>query len=234
MVRIKKQVRKNQKKVNNIIDFLMEYESVFRFSRNRLIFPENLVSHIGMVTILGTYIMDAINDDWVSDNPDARYLDPMFSDHDYGDFLKFAVVHDMDEIVTGDIARPTKYANGVVLRSLKSLEEQSVERIVKDYNLPEGWDYRWHVAKEGKAGYVLKVSDFLCVIATCYREINLYGNKQFSKVAAEACDFGIELVNNLQEIERNTESIRRDVIYILQKLPEFVLSGMKLIDRRIM
>jgi 5'-deoxynucleotidase YfbR-like HD superfamily hydrolase len=221
------------KNVNDIINFIIKYESVFRFSRNRLIFPENLVSHIGTVTILGTYIMDMINDLWVESEEDKLFArnQPVFSVYDYAAFMRRAVVHDMDEIVTGDIVRPTKYANEDILKHLKALEERSVEKIIEEHRLPERWKTEWENAKNDFVGLVLKVADLLSVMITCYRECVLFSNKQFEEVAQEAIEFAKEFLGKLEE-RRDRSKYEGGEKLVINQLHTFILSSIEIIDRR--
>lgn len=223
----------NQRSVNDIIKFITKYESVFRFSRNRLLFPENLVSHIGIVTILGTYMMDDINYSWallIDDPEDVKDDQLIFSAKDYAAYMRRAVVHDMDEIVTGDIVRPTKYANEVILSNLKELEERSVDTLVEEYHLPTKWKSEWKQAKKDRVGLILKTADLMSVMITCYRECILFSNRQFMEVADEAIDFSTEYFFTLKQEKDKSEN---DVTtYVLDAVMSWVLSSIKLLDRR--
>jgi 5'-deoxynucleotidase YfbR-like HD superfamily hydrolase len=223
----------NQKNVSKIVDFIIEYESVFRFSRNRLIFPENLVSHIGTVTILGCYLMDTINDMWLAEGDEKEKFkrEYLFSSNDYKLFMRRAVVHDMDEIVTGDIARPTKYANADILKHLKILEEKSVGQIVEEFELPLIWKAEWRIAKSDVVGLVVKVTDLLSVIVTCHREYGLYGNNQFRKVIQEATEF-ISEFSDIIKAKRDGIDDNVGDKFILDKLIYFVDSATEVAKRR--
>jgi 5'-deoxynucleotidase len=172
-----------------VIKFINEYESIFRFSRSRLIWPETLLQHAGEVAIIGGYLMD---------------MTGAFTPEEYAEFMRRALTHDMEEIVTGDIARPTKYANEELKNKLKELERISAKQVVEHYELPKEWLHSWSHAKEGKIGWVLKIADCATVLMTCYREIGLVSNKSFEKVGLEALKFAKELLEELNTKLENT------------------------------
>lgn len=169
-------------KIPSVINFINEYESIFRFSRSRLVWPETLMQHAGEVAIIGGYLMDSIG---------------RFTPEEYAEFMRRALFHDMEEIVTGDIARPTKYANEDLKNKLKELEYISANQVVEHYELPKEWLDSWMHAKEGKIGWVVKVADCIAVLMTCYREVGLTSNKAFIKVADEALKYSEELIQEL-------------------------------------
>jgi 5'-deoxynucleotidase len=169
-----------------IFKFVNEYESIFRFSRSRLIWPETLMQHAGEVAIIGGYLIDHINSQ-----------KPTFSEMDYAEFMRRALVHDMEEVITGDIARPTKYANEELKNKLKELEYLSAVQVINHYELPHRWITSWNTAKEGRIGWLVKVADCATVMMTCYREIGLVSNKSFIRVGEEAVKYARALVEEL-------------------------------------
>jgi 5'-deoxynucleotidase YfbR-like HD superfamily hydrolase len=123
-----------------------------------------------------------------------------------------AVVHDMDEIITGDIVRPTKYASPEILVILKKLEEDSIGKVIERFDLPVRWEEDWRQAKKDNVGMLLKVADTLAVVMTCYREVTLYSNNQFIKVAEEAYAYIEELSYKLSGLIPQTDD-RSQKIY---------------------
>lgn len=97
--------------------------------------------------------------------------------------LQKCLFHDIDEVITGDIPRNTKYATSEVHSELNKVAEGAVRLIEDSVHIPifEVWD----TAKEGKEGKILKVVDMLCVVKKCITEINLRGNLSFLKVVSE-------------------------------------------------
>lgn len=198
-------------KVRNLLNFISEYESVNRFSRNHLVRPENLVHHVGVVSIICAFLLNKMSEE---------YEEELFSSQECCSLMMRAVVHDMDEIITGDIVRPTKYASPEILVLLKKLEEESIGKVIERFDLPVRWEEDWRQAKKDKVGMLLKVADSLAVVMTCYREVTLYSNNQFIKVAAEALghmrDFSLKLSALIADEE--SEKIIKVYRYLLDAI----------------
>lgn len=168
--------RYSHREAKDLFKFISEYESVKRFSRNHLVIPENLVSHVGVVSIICAYLLSKMSE---------HYEEELFTPSECCSIMMRAVVHDMDEVITGDIVRPTKYASEEMLALIKKLEEQSIGKVIEKFDLPDRWESDWRKAKQDLPGLIVKVADVMAVVMTCYREVHLYSNNQFIKVAEE-------------------------------------------------
>lgn len=99
------------------------------------------------------------------------------------ELLQKCLLHDVDEVITGDIPRNTKYATPLVHEELNSVAETAVKMIEESLEVPI---YEtWSSAKENKEGKILKIVDMLCVVKKCITEIELRGNLTFLKVVTE-------------------------------------------------
>lgn len=188
-------MKKNKYSYNEAKDlfkFISEYESVKRFSRNHLVRPENLVHHVGVVSIICAYIVNKMTE---------HYEEELFSTQECCSIMMRAVVHDMDEIITGDIVRPAKYSSGEMLALIKKLEEESIGKVIEKFDLPVRWEEDWHKAKQDIPGLVVKAADLLAVVMTCYREIRLYSNNQFISVAEECLPYMAETMEKFTQTE---------------------------------
>ncbi len=217
-------------KSNDLIRFITDYESVFRFSRNRLVWGETLIHHIGMVVVIGLYMIDTINLQWRKHSPyEALRTDNILTT---GNFLRKAVVHDMDEIATGDIIRPTKYANKELLGLIKELEAIKVKEVIEDYKLPKEWERDWVTAKSDEDGMVLKVADIISVLITCYREVCQFSNRQFKhKVAYDAIEYARELWAHLIDLLSQCEEDDYEEKFLYQKLIDFLSSAIEMVEQ---
>jgi 5'-deoxynucleotidase YfbR-like HD superfamily hydrolase len=202
-----------KRKVRNLLNFISEYESVNRFSRNHLVRPENLVHHVGVVSIICAFLLNKMSEE---------YNEELFNSQECCSLMMRAVVHDMDEIITGDIVRPTKYASPEILDLLKKLEEDSIGKVIERFDLPVRWEEDWRQAKKDKVGMLLKVADTMAVVMTCYREVTLYSNNQFVKVAEEAHAYIEELSYKLSGLIPQTDD-RSKKIY--QFLLDFIIQA---------
>lgn len=156
---------------------IMRTNEVKRYSGVYLQESENLSQHITDVMIMGYMISKKLN---------------MYGENiDIGLFLEKALVHDLDEISTGDIPHNTKYSS----ISMKKESDLLAEKVIKRYSeldeslsdLPETWSH----TKDGKEGVILKLCDILCIVRKSIIEVEIYNNLLFLKISEE-------LVHNLE------------------------------------
>jgi 5'-deoxynucleotidase YfbR-like HD superfamily hydrolase len=172
----------------NILKFLQELESVQRFSKNRPIWQENLVYHIGVVATLSLFLLNKMTEE---------YGEEIFTSQDACELLARSVVHDFGEVITGDIIRPTKYATNGLSEAINCLETRGVKDAIQKYALPKIWEQDWLKGKEDKVGLLLKVADAAAVAVTCRRELWLFSNKSFLKTTAECRTYIEKVVQTL-------------------------------------
>lgn len=132
---------------------------------------------------------------------------------DIGILLEKCLLHDMDEVITGDIPRNTKYASRLVHKEMNNVATRSVQLIegMLSLDLKETWQN----AKDGKEGLILKIVDMLCVAKKCITEIELRGNLTFLKVVSE---LETHLSNVLVDERLNSEFVKEDARKYLKGL----------------
>lgn len=132
---------------------------------------ESLAEHITDVSVMSYLIAKTIQSNFTDDI-------------DLGTLLEKCLLHDIDEVITGDVPRNTKYATKNVHDNLDQVASDAVDLIEKYIGVGgicEVWDF----AKEGKEGAILKIVDMLCVVKKSITEIELRGNLSFLKVVTE-------------------------------------------------
>lgn len=141
------------------------YSSVYQETR------ETLAEHITEVSTMSYLI--------------AKYLNEVCGEKiDIGVLLEKCLLHDMDEVLTGDIPRNTKYATAEVHNELNRVADEAVvmiESLLGEISIKDAWTD----AKKGKEGLILKVVDMLVVVKKSMTEIELRGNLSFLKVITE-------------------------------------------------
>src|SRR5215813_953304 len=93
--------------------------SVNRYSMVHLGNPESVLEHIGMVAMLSSFLAREIN----------------CRDHfcvEIQTVMGKALVHDIDELIVGDVPRPTKYASKQIRAMFKDIESRGVLRVVTE------------------------------------------------------------------------------------------------------
>lgn len=213
----------------NLADFIQDYESIFRFSKNRLVHPETLLQHVGEVAIICLFIVDWLNEEWEECSPwDSTEHQDLFSESSIATILRRALVHDLEEIITGDIARPTKYSSEDLSSMIKKLELSAADAVVNTYKLPD-WTGSWAEAKAGPEGLIVKVADAMTVLLTCYREIILYSNNHFKSVRENASDYVNNMINSLYRKLKLLDESDYENQFITKALIDFLKSGKKLL-----
>lgn len=199
----------------NLIDSpVLNTDNVIRYSLMNQAIPETLSMHITDVALM-SYII-------------ASHLTFMCDeDIDLGEVLEKAVLHDLDEVLTGDVVRPTKYYNDDIHNSLDELAKESIDKISDKLGSPR-LSQIWRNAKSGKSGCIIKLVDMLCVSKKSIIEVKLRGNNYFQKVA-------YEMVHNIEELieyieESDFDFNENSEIYLLDLLSGAKDSMLELID----
>tara|TARA_R110000796_G_scaffold252370_1_gene386284 strand:+ start:1772 stop:2383 length:612 start_codon:yes stop_codon:yes gene_type:complete len=104
---------------------------------------------------------------------------------DIGLALQRAVVHDIDEVVTGDIPRPTKYFSETSKKVFDEIAESGVDQIIDELDVWELPDEaisklrkNWVEAKLGREGFLIALADLSSVVFKIWDEVILLGNKK--------------------------------------------------------
>lgn len=162
---------------------LMNLDHTYRYSGTKLVESESLSQHIVDTIMMGLKVINDIN-----------HLNeiPILSANEY---VMKAVYHDLEEVITGDIPRPLKYYNKSTTASMKEVAD-SVAKGFFDSEFNDGEDHYWiwDHAKDGSAGYILKIVDTLVVANKVVKEVDMLGNMYMLKVAHEVSQYLKELV----------------------------------------
>jgi 5'-deoxynucleotidase YfbR-like HD superfamily hydrolase len=194
--------------LDKISGFIRDYNSIYRFSRTHLVRPETVLQHIAVVSILSLYFADKINEK-------ARDVlgQIVFDAKAKGELFDKIIVHDADEIVTGDVPRPTKYANLDMREKFKSVEISGMKKVIEDYDLPQPWYKNWKHAKDNITGELIRVTDLISVVFTCKSEISSYSNNDFKRISAEVYDYVQEASSEYSTLSRSAEKEKDRFVY---------------------
>lgn len=202
----------------NIIDLfgvISGLASVNRFSMVRLSRPENVLEHTGMVVLICYFLHNQI----------VHELDLKL---DLGTLLGKAVSHDIDEIITGDIARPTKYSSEEFRQCLMKLEVQGVLKIAELLN-DNSLVLHHATAKHGPEGMIVSIADLFAVVYKIWDEVLMQNNylmvrqainvqgylentvSKLKKDGSELALFLLGIVSQLQDVARQAAALDRPV-----------------------
>jgi 5'-deoxynucleotidase YfbR-like HD superfamily hydrolase len=196
------------RKTNEIISRLA---SVKRYSDHRLCNDESVLEHSGYIALICLMISEKLN------NRGAKI--------DIGIVLSKAILHDIDEIVTGDIAMPIKYYSDDLNKEIKKMEFELTKKVFDGIDqktlFPE-----WRHAKAGKEGSIVKLCDFLAVVYKVHDEVVLRGNKTMTDIALGGGEKIHKLIKNCKE---TIEDIRYTDHFCFGLLDEIEMEANELI-----
>lgn len=160
-------------------------DNTIRYSLMYQIKEESLADHIADVGVLSYLLTLRFN----------SYGEKL----NVGGVLEKVLLHDLDEVLTGDIPRSTKYYSEAGLDAMKGVALDAITRLANSLPGSEGLVDKWKSAKQGKEGSVLVLADMLCVARKVVTEVKILGNGYFLKVA-------YEMIGNLNELKKELES----------------------------
>lgn len=149
-------------RLSMIFDVAFKMSAMTRYSQTHLIKSESVLEHTGFVCLLAYYV--------------GRNLIDAGEIINIGKLMEKAVAHDVDEIITGDIPRPTKYYNEGVTTALKGIEDENMEKISDTIGLPTLYE-AWSESKLGAEGSIVALCDCLAVVYKAWYEVKMFGNK---------------------------------------------------------
>ena len=162
----------NNEFLNMINSPICKTNSITRYSGTRQNCPEKLSEHILDVCMMSYYI--------------ARRLEKEGVMVDIGLLLQKGIIHDLDEVLIGDIPRMTKYSSPECHNALKQLASDTAYQMSLDI---DGTEYTYNIWKDDKddtlEGTILRVTDMLSVANKVIYEIEFLGNIGFFKIATE-------------------------------------------------
>jgi 5'-deoxynucleotidase YfbR-like HD superfamily hydrolase len=175
--------------------------SLARYSQTRLVAPESVLQHSGFVALACYFICLELNSR-------AQTLHERVS---VGEAMARAIVHDLDEVAVGDIARPTKYHNAKTIAMFAELKDIAIHKIVKDLHLEPSiaelvlLDH--DKAKDGRSGFVVDLADKLAVVYKLWDECLMRHNYTVIKHAVHLQEksFLPELRSGIKRLQFNTE-----------------------------
>ena len=174
-----------------------------RYSQLHLLREESVLEHTGFVCLFTYLLCEELN--FVKE-------EKVFNT---GLALEGAVVHDIDEVVTGDIPRPTKYYSKSSAKIFHKIAEQGIEQIVNELCLsnPSNVRNRWAFAKEGREGIVVALADLSSVVYKIWEEVILLGNKKLVPQGSQVMNYIYDYRSAISE-----ENLKLNVIGSQQRL----------------
>jgi len=137
--------------------------SIDRYSQTRLMNPESVLEHTGFVCFCSLMI--------------GKELEKAGDTVDFAELLIKATVHDLEEIVTGDIACPTKYWDDRITREIKRVEGEAGKQVLNELDSSGELYTFWESSKHNKEGFIVALADKLAVVYKVNQETMEFGNQ---------------------------------------------------------
>lgn len=196
------------KKVTKDLVFnpVLRSNEVKRYSGVRMQEEESLSQHIFEVSALSYMI--------------ANKLNTFGENLNIEDVLKKCLLHDFDEIVTGDVQRNVKYASPAIKMAMDNVANHGISSLQSKYNDLLGTDFydTWSKAKQGKSGFVIKLADMLVVARKAMIEVKIYNNYSALKVVSELVDHLQNLTTSFEEFKEYKDESKKYLLNIIDDI----------------
>jgi len=177
-------------KERDMIRFIFEQHTrlscILRFNNTPRVVPETVADHSYYVTFLAMLIGDYLTGKGVELNMER--------------ILKMSVLHDMEEIISGDIIKVLK--SGGFKKELDKLNIMSMKFLTGILGKGGGVYFDlWSEAKDKKTleARVIDLADMVACIVYSLKEIHL-GNKYFKEILTYAVKTSLEFSNKIPKI----------------------------------
>ena len=140
----------------NLFEFLHSMSNVRRWSHAYCHKEEFVLEHTAVVAIIALKM-------------------GMDLEVDIGSLMKKAILHDMEEVVTGDVPSPTKYHNPALTDHFHRLERIAAHEVSTVFG---SWSYneRRDAKDETIEGQIIRIADCAAVVFKITQELELGNN----------------------------------------------------------
>jgi 5'-deoxynucleotidase len=179
----------NEMDIVKLFSVAQGMSAIQRYSQLHLLKSESVMEHTGFVCLFTYILCNEINS--VSLHNDKL---------DVGVALQKAIVHDIDEVVTGDIPRPTKYYNKESEKIFNEISEAGIDQIIKELEIKNNnMKKDWQNSKKEKEGLIVAFADLSSVIYKLWEEIVMIKNMKLFRQSEEVTSYLINFEKNIKE-----------------------------------
>lgn len=143
-----------------------------RYSQTKLHAEESILEHSAFVGIVAHMIASEYNNLMSNCNSFKA---------DLGLIAQKALFHDMEEFLTGDIPRTTKYSSPESLEAFEKIADEGMKTVLLSLEISKTSEENsymlWKNSKEGFEGMFIALADLSAVVYKLYTEVTLMGNK---------------------------------------------------------
>lgn len=160
------------KKNYNFFAYVSRMKFINRWGLMRNTYTENIQGHSHEVAVLA-HALAVIKNTYFSGNVDEARVTVL------------ALLHDSDEIITGDLPTPIKYYNPDIKKAYKDIEDIAKDKLIE--MLPDEMKPKYEQLIKPQAGEeelwkIVKYADRISAYIKCIEEEKV-GNKEFKKAS---------------------------------------------------
>jgi 5'-deoxynucleotidase YfbR-like HD superfamily hydrolase len=115
-------------------------------------------------------------------------------DIDYGKLLSRAIMHDVDEAVSGDLLRPIKYSSPEFRAMWEKISKDAMYGLCREMDMPELYPIWEHAKDDSLEGEILALADLISVHGYLQEEIAM-GNTLALKSLRESVPYLTEFAS---------------------------------------
>lgn len=153
-------------KVLNIFSIASSLSSMQRYSQTFLNKKESVLEHTGFVVLFCCLV--------------AQEMVALGRTVDVALLLSKAALHDIDEIITGDIPRTTKYFDDETRKIFERIESHGMAALIEKMELQKSNYSIWKNSKGGYEGSIVAIADVAAVVYKTWEEPHLLNNNSFA------------------------------------------------------
>ena len=148
-----------------------EVSHVIRFSASPQHFKESVAEHSFYVAYFTAILCDLLERKKIKVNKEKA--------------IKMALLHDLEEIFSGDILGPFKHYSENVYLEIQKVNKELIKEVFKDLpaELKREYILLWNEENERKSleAEIVKIADKISLLSKCFEEIKS-GNNYFKKI----------------------------------------------------
>ena len=202
-----------------IFSTAQKMSAIRRYSQLHLLKEESVLEHTGFVCLFSYLLCHELNTK--ATNTLTEYMD-------VGEVLCKAVTHDIDEVVTGDIPRPTKYFDENSKNTFDKISEAGMEKLLEEMNLQMSVNLKlqrdWGNSKKGNEGVIIAIADLASVVFKIWDEVILLGNQKLIPQGIQAIEYLDALKKYVDNSDMNNDQVKviENIVDQLKEICEIV------------
>lgn len=156
--------------IQNLLEIIAQLSNVRRYSRDFMVKEENTLEHTGFVALFCLLVAYRLREQGHAVNIETLLIK--------------AILHDLEESITGDVPRKTKYCSESVKIGIDAYGYVAIKKIEELLNVSIMYDWE-HAKNDTFEGMIVKIADMAAVVYKTMTEVAMHGNKSFLRVSEE-------------------------------------------------